>query len=433
MIWLAMLLPICNYAAQIQIGTVGIKLTDSSGAVVQGATASLTNRLTGYRRSILTDKNGYAVFNNVPFNDYQLSIEATSFQPAVKSVSVTSNLPVEINLQLAVRGAAETVEVQADSGLLQRTSASTKVTLDETSIGRAPGTSRSVQQIISTLPGWASENDGLLHIRGVDDGVLFVIDGVPIADRSDRTSASGFDDQMINSMTVLTGNLPAEFGGKSGAVVTIQPESRIGLPFTGRFGVGASSFTGKEVSAAGGMGRENYGFFAGLSAHSSNRFLDPVDQQNFHNSGGLARLNGRFDWHPSPNGILIVNASVNGSDFDVTNTHEQELAGQNQRQHLRDNTQSLSWQRTWSAHTVSDFAVFHAFRRADLNGSAFDTPLFAQQERHHRRLGLLASLTHEYRGHTFKGGIELSRVTPTEFFIFAVTDEDAARRSRHHR
>src|SRR6185503_18512946 len=122
----------------------------------------------------------------------------------------------------------------------------------------------------------------------------------------------------------------------------------------------------------------------------------------------------------------IVNLSINGSDLEVPNRFTQELAGQHQRQELRDNSETISWQRSWSARTVSNLAVFYRFHQARLLGSPFDTPLFAEQDRRHSRFGLLASVTHTYGGHTFKAGAEVSRVTPNEFFAFSITDRVAA-------
>ena len=414
-------------SAQIQIGTVRITVTDPSADVVAGATVTLSNRISGYKQSATTDDHGVAGFNNVPFDDYEVVTEAPRFQRTSRKITVRSNIPVEVEVKLEVPGTQETITVEAESGLIERDSVSSEQDLNETSIRRSPGTVRSVQQIISTLPGWTSQNNGLLHIRGVDDGILFVVDGVPVADRFDSTMASGLDTEMISSMNVLTGNLPAEFGGKSGAVVTIQPISGIGKPLAGSLELSGGSFNARELSASVGGGGKSAGFFVAGSASKSNRYLDPVDPRNFNNRGGAARLNLRTDWHPTGDDILILNLSVNGSSFRVPNNEGQELAGQHQRQELMDNRESISWQRAFSQHTVSNVAFFHSFREAELIGSALDTPLFAAQDRSHTRLGLLASVTHAVGRHSLKAGAEATRITPAEFFTFAVTDREAAR------
>jgi hypothetical protein len=424
---IVLLTPISRAAGfQIQIGTLKVTVTDPSGAVVQAAQLLLSNRLTGYRQNLSTDQTGSAVFNNVPFDEYRLTVEAPRFEISSRTVAVRSNLPVEVQIKLAVRGAAETVDVQADAELIRRDSTGTSFNVDASSVNRAPGALRNVQGIISTLPGWASENDGLLHIRGVDDGMLFVIDGVPVADRQDRVFAGGPDPETISSMSVLTGNIPAEFGGRSGAVIVIQPRSGIDRRLTGTLDLAAGEFGGRYISGSLAGGSKNAGFFLEVSTGRTNRFLDPVDERNFNNRGGIAGINARVDWHPSTSDILIFNSSVTGSDFHVSNTEAQELAGQHQRQELRDNAQSLSWQRVWSESAVSNFAIFHRRQRARLIGSQFDTPLFAAQNRYHDRFGILASVTREYRGHTIKGGFEAQRITPHESFQFAITDPDEA-------
>jgi len=416
----------CAANAQIQIGTLRLKVVDPAGASVQGANATLRNKLTGFERLSSTDERGSCEFNNVPFDNYQLQVRANQFAEVSRSVEVRSNVPVEIELRLVLTGASETVNVESERGLIEAESSSTELDLDRSSIRRAPGSQPAVQQLIATMPGWSTENNGLLHIRGVDDGILFVVDGIPIAERLDPTFAAGLDTAMISSMNVLTGNIPAEFGGKSGGVVTVQPVSGIRQPLTGTFETGVGSFRAREIDAALTAGNKKAGIFAVASGSASHRFLDPVHPDNLNNRGGALRISARGDWHPSPDDYVIVTASINGSDFRVPNNLSQELAGQRQRQEVRDRGLSVGWQRTWSARTVTNVAIFDRFFEARLIPSPFDTPISAGQDRHHSRSGLVLSITHQRGKHTLKAGTELSRVTPHEFFQFAVTDADVA-------
>jgi outer membrane receptor protein involved in Fe transport len=110
----------------------------------------------------------------------------------------------------------------------------------------------------------------------------------------------------------------------------------------------------------------------------------------------------------------------------VTNDELQEENGQRQRQELRDNSVSVSWQRLFSDRTVGNFAVFHRRHQSKLFGGENDIPIFAEQDRAHTRSGFIASLTHQRGGHTIKTGFEASRVAPREFFTFYITDEDVA-------
>ena len=416
--------------AQIQIGTVTGTISDPAGASVPGARVTLHNPLIGYRSSAVTGAQGTFTFDNVPFDSYNLRVEAAGFRPSTRGVSVRSNLPVVLDLQLLVAGANESVTVQAGGASAETPASGTETRVDESLICRMPGGANRasrLQRVVAATPGWRLENDGLLHVRGVDDGLLYVIDGVPVTDRLDVVSASSFDTEMVRSLNVITGNIPAEFGGRSGAVVAVQSESGVGSPFTGSLYLGAGNFRASEAGATlgGGFGRR-FGLFVNASGNRSRRFLDPVDPRNFNNRGGALRFNFRGDWRPTEADLLLFTVSANGADFHVTNDPEQESAGQRQRQELRNDSEAVRWQRVWSHATVTELAYFRQSYESRLRGSPLDTPLFAAQDRNDVRQGFIASLTHTLRGHTLKAGLEGSRVSLREFFTFAVTDEDEA-------
>src|SRR5262245_46316113 len=436
---LAMSLLAIGASAQIQIGAVKGAVTDPTGALVTGASVWLTNSITGEKFERVTDGEGSFIFNNVTFNHYTLRAEARGFAPQSRQVTVNSNLPLEISISLSIAGTSEQIVIGSREDLLDPESASSTTTLAANFIGRAPRANRGrqLQELIAAAPGMSTENNGLLHVRGVDDGVLYVLDGVPVADRLDALSASSFDADTINSLQVITGGMPAEFGGRNAAVVIVQPKSGIDQGVAGGRRAGAGDFrTGDIAAALGGRAGKRFGFFANAATNRSDRFLDPVDPRNFNNRGGAINLNLRADWRPNSawaaRDTVSFNVSANGSDIRVPNDAMQEERGQRQRQELRDNGVSVSWQRLFSDRTVGNFAVFHRRHQSKLFGSENDIPIFAEQDRAHTRAGLIASLTRQTGsqtggGHTFKAGVEASRVAPREFFAFYITDQDAAR------
>src|SRR5262245_15461656 len=435
---LAMVLLASSASAQIQIGTIKGAITDPTGAAVKDASVLLTNSITGEKVEGVTDSAGVFVFNNVSFNRYTLRVEARGFVPQSRQITVNSNLPLELSISLSVAGASEQINVAARENLVDPASASTATTLAANFIGRAPRVNRGLQlqELIATTPGMATENNGLVHIRGVDDGALYVLDGIPITDRLDAVSASSFDTDTINTLQVITGNIPAEFGGRNGGVVIVQPKSGIDEKVYGLARAGLGDFSSGDIAAAfgAGLGRK-LGFFANAATNRSDRFLDPVDPRNFNNRGGAVNLSLRADWHPNggrpERDTLLFNVSGNGANFRAPNDLLQEERGQRQRQELRDHSLSASWQHLWSASTVINVAFFNRRHQSELFGSESDIPIFARQDRAHTRSGLIASLTHQTSarnrgGHTIKAGVEASRVAPREFFTFFITDQDAA-------
>src|SRR5581483_7994679 len=272
--------------AQIQIGTIRGSVADPAGAFVSGAGVVLTSAITGNQFEATTDQAGRFVLNNVPFNHYLLRVEARGFEPASRNVNVSSNLPLELEIRLGVAAASAQVTISTGESLVDPDSASTATTLSGNFIQRASrlNRGRELQELIVTTPGWTTENNGLIHVRGVDDGVLYVIDGIPISDRLDAVSASAIDTDTINTMNVITGNIPAEFGGRSGAVVVIHPKSGIDQPPQGSLHLGAGDFRSGDIAAAVGSSvRKSFGFFANAATSRSDRYLDPVDPRNFNN------------------------------------------------------------------------------------------------------------------------------------------------------
>ncbi|HWZ83104.1 MAG TPA: TonB-dependent receptor [Terriglobales bacterium] len=413
--------------SQMEIGRLSGTVNDSSGARVSQAQISLNSPLSGRQAQTLTDDQGQFQFEDVPYGFYVIRVSASGFASYATTVEVRSNVAVQLSVKLAVARAADEVTVQ-ETDVLQHENPRTEVVIDENYIKLAPGVVRrdQLQALISTTPGWNTENDGLMHIRGVDDGTLFVVGGVPTPDRMDGLFAGSFNTDAITSLDVITGNIPAEFGDRSGAVVIVQPKSGIDTPLGGTLSLGEGSFDSRDLSSTLGGGTRTWGFFFAGSGHESDRFLDPVDPRNFNNGGGDVSVDLSFDWHVTEKDIIRLVGSVQGADFRVPNNVEQQDAGQRQRQQFRHDHESISWQHTWSANTLTDISYFRNFFRSELFGSPFDTPLTAGQNRHHTRQGVLASITHTTHGHNLKAGVSASSVSIGEFFGFAITDPVAA-------
>src|SRR5262249_13740825 len=134
----------------------------------------------------------------------------------------------------------------------------------------------------------------------------------------------------------------------------------------------------------------------------------------------------RSDWHATSKDAFMLDAGLAGADFNVPNNFLQQSAGQRQRQNLRNDREALTWRHNWSETTLTSVLAYRQFYRSERDGSPFDAPLSANQDRHQLRQGLLASLTQFWRGHTLQVGGQASHVSVEEEFSFAVTDPEAA-------
>lgn len=410
-------------AAQLQQGVVQGVLLAPDGGRASNAVVTLLDRL-GVPIASAPAADGTFVLENIPVGTYALRATAAGLAATVRQVSVTSAVPVRLRVRLSAV-AAEQVQVYGEEGGPGDTT--TRVTLGGAAVRRAPARlrSRGLQDAIATAQGWATEDNGLLHVRGVDDGFLYVIDGVPVYERLDGLFGMAPDPAMVDTLTIVTGNIPAEYGWKAGGVLDVRSAAGAADDWSGSIDAGAGSYDTREVSAiAGGPLAAAGAVTLGLSRSSSSRFLDPVHPDNLHNDGASWSGGGQAGWTFSPSNILTAVGSFSRADFDVPHGEDQEEAGQDQEQRTRQYGQSLSWQRAWSGRTVSQIAQYVRSGSSALAGSERDTPLFVDGNRTLRRAGVLASVSHARGRHLIKAGAEASWLRLRERFVFAVTDDE---------
>ena len=284
--------------------------------------------------------------------------------------------------------------------------------------------SRGLQDAIATTPGWATKTTPLT-VRGVDDGILYVMDGVPV--RAARWSFGlALDPGMIESSM----SSPVHSAGvrlQVGGVIEVRSGAHPADAWLGSLDVAGGSHATREFSTiTGGPLGQKVAATVGVSGQGSSRFLDPVHPDNLHNDGHAFSGGGEIAWSGSPNNIVTGVVGFGRSHFYVPHSEEQEEAGQDQRQRLRQSWQTVSWQRSWSSAVVSQVAAYHRLGSSALVGSENDVPLFTDADRSLRRLGVLASLTHQRGRHLIKLGAEASRLSLREDFTFAVTNDEEA-------
>ncbi len=296
-------------------------------------------------------------------------------------IDVTLRMPLRVSGTVVVEGAfARQASRVAQLGGGQRRSALAPVRVRQ----------QGIQDVIATLPGWATEDNGLLHSRGVDDGFLYVIDGVPVYERLDQLLGVSPDVSTLESVSVVTGYVPAEFGHKAGGVIDVRTRAAA-ADWTTAIDVERASqdSTGGSASVGGGLGGSTT-IRIGAAGQASERFLDPVHPDNLHNHGQSVSTFGQLASGLTNNDSLNVSWGFGRARFDVPNTAEQEAARQDQRQTVHQGFGNVSWQRAWSAQTASQMSGYVRRSGAALDGSAQDTPLFADADRSLVRAGAVA-------------------------------------------
>ncbi len=409
--------------AQLQLSVVSGRVLGPDGMPMPNAHVDLLDPLGQRVLSATSDDSGRFRLRSVAAGVYHLMAEAPALRSQVHRITLVNGLSAEVDLRLSPH-LLENIAVAGDAG---GSGGSSGTTLAGESVRRAPAAQRhnALRAAVATTPGWTSEDNGLVHYRGVDDGLLVVLDGVPVYERLDPQFGGRFDPLAMESVRVHSGFVPPEFGLRSGGVIEVRSRGAAVGSWSGMLDAGTGTYASHALSGLvqGPLG-SNASVTASLGGERSRRFLDPGSLDNLHNEGSTAGGEAELVWALGAS-LVTLRGGHHGSSFDVPNTQEQEDAGQDQRQELGQSFGTATWQRTWSSRTVSQVALFGRFTSGELFGSFFDTPLSAGAHRAQDRWGLLAAVTHERGRHRLKGGLEASEIRLDERFHFFVTDLEA--------
>jgi outer membrane receptor protein involved in Fe transport len=412
--------------AQSRIGTVQGVVKDPGGALVPNAQITVTQPVTRYRQTTQTDAQGSFKLVNLPFNTYNVRAEATGFQPAEESIDLESTIPLTLELSLSLEQTTAAVTITTGSGAMlepDRTSSDTDIgqTILERPVGAAP--SRAIESIVASTPGFVTDDNGRMHPRGSESQVQYVVDGVPITDNLSAIFSTSLDARTLRTVEVLTGGIPAEFGDKLAGVINVNTRSGLEGPTQGGISFSGGSFSTGETAVDFSTHTKKLGFLTNLSASTSQRYLDPPTLDNFHNFGrtgkGFFRLDYQFDANNSLRGVF----NVGGSNFQVPNRFDQELAGQDQRQRLRDNSENISFQHIFSPNTVAQFSFFHRQSHAELISNTLSTPVVANQDRTLQNYGGIGSVSLTRGSHNIKFGGQFTITPVDEHFTFYPTEQ----------
>ncbi|MEA2539965.1 MAG: hypothetical protein QOH35_1331, partial [Acidobacteriaceae bacterium] len=225
-----LLAPALHLHAQTAAGTIAGTVTDGSGAVIPGATVTIENPVSGLKRSATTDSAGQYKFTNLPFNPYHLVVQAPGFAKFSADVPVRSSVAVTPNIKMQVGGASTTVTVTGDDLVENETSLHTDI--DRNLIEKLPleSSSSSVSSLVTlSTPGVAADSNGLFHGLGDHASNSFSVDGQPISDQQSKVFSNQIPSNSIQSIQVIAGAPPAEYGDKTSLVIQVTTRSGQGL------------------------------------------------------------------------------------------------------------------------------------------------------------------------------------------------------------
>ncbi len=352
-------------------GTIEGVVKDPSGAVVPGASVEISYAVSGYNRRATTDTDGSFRFTNVPFNTYHLVTTAAGFQAASQDVDVRSTVPVNISVSLTVGPETTTVRVEGGGNDLVENESTFHTDVDRGLFDRLPleSASSSFSSLVTLVsPGVAADSNGLMHGLGDHAQNSYSVDGQPFTDQFSKVFSNQLPSDAIQSMEVISGAPPAEYGDKTSLVVKV----------TTRSGLGQSQPAGSVAASYGSFGTANLGFnlayggsqwgnFVAVNGLNSGRFLDPPEFTALHDKGNEENIFDRADYNVSAMDSLHVNLGYSRSWFQTPNTFDNlnvmDFAGNNvgntdERSKIGSFNIAPSWTRLINPSTVLIAGVF---------------------------------------------------------------------------
>jgi len=409
--------------AQSNAGELHLKISHPDGLGVKSA-VELISESNQLHKNLLTDDTGTLIAKGLPFGLYRLNIRSDGFAPVSDSLEIRSAVPSEHRVTLSVATTAESVTVHDVETLIDphSTNSINRVGSDEieTRLTALPG--RSIQELVNSQPGWLYEGNAVLHPRGSEYQTQFVVDGIPLTDNRSPSFGPEIEASDVQSMSVYTAGIPAEYGRKMGGVIEVNTTRDIRNGLHGQLDLSGGSF-----DTAGAYGALQYGWGkntigGSASGAMTDRYLNPPVTQNYTNTGTTGDFAVNYERELTERDRLNLLVRHELSRFLVPNELVQQDAGQRQDRDILETMGMVSYQHTFSSNILADLRGMVRDDSQNTTSNQFSTPIIFFQNNGFRE-GYFKGTVSIHRGrHEWKAGVESDAIFLNEKFNYQITD-----------
>lgn len=246
---LSVMLVLANrgFAQTASTGAISGIVTDSSGAVLSGATVTITNESTGELRHENAHSDGSFLAPLLPPGTYRVEVASKGFKTMVRAgVSVFVTEKADLRLALEVGAPTQTIEVEAETALLKTEDSALGNVTEGQAVSQLPLTNRNFTQIVGLSPGVVANvnnasdlgrgNSGLNSMDGgfsshggATNDNNYQMNGAQVNDLMAAGNFSGGvpipNPDAIQEFKVQTGQYDASYGRNAGANVNLITKS----------------------------------------------------------------------------------------------------------------------------------------------------------------------------------------------------------------
>jgi len=420
--------------AQSNRGELRLKVTDPSGLAVK-TTVQITSAANGYRNILATNEEGQLDVQRLPYGVYQVEIEQTSFADVSQSVEIRSSIPTDYAIQLKLRTVNQTSTVTTGNTLVDpdQPGAVSQIGSDQIQnrLTSIPG--RSLQDLVNSQPGWLYEGNAVLHPRGSEYQTQFVVDGIPLTDNRSPSFGPEIGADDVQSMSIYTAGIPAEFGRKMGGVVDVNTVEDSQPGFHGQAVLSGGSFDTGGAFAEAQYVWGNNTLSGTASGNMTAHYLNPVVPQNFTNTGTVAYFTARYARQLSSKDRLSLSVFHELARYLIPNEQIQQTfchapgqtTGPPCQVQNAGNFETMgiaSYEHTFSSDVVADFHGMVRENSNEFNSNALSNPILVFQHNWFREGYFRGNVTVNHGRHEIKAGVESDNMFLNENFSYIISD-----------
>ena len=223
------LLNIATIFAQAPVGTITGTVANSSGAVVQNATVTVTNKANNETRNLKANESGLFSAPALAPGEYEVRASLEGFRTTQRDAQVIAGSTTTVDMQLTVGATREVVTVEAASAQINYESHAVAGLISRESIQDLPLNGRSSLQLaslepgVTVTPGATSQFNSMFNVTILGgaggNGARITIDGGVINDEVEGNSSMNFSQEIVQEFQLSSVNFDASTGvGSTGAI-----------------------------------------------------------------------------------------------------------------------------------------------------------------------------------------------------------------------
>jgi hypothetical protein len=410
-------------AAQRDRGELRIEVRDPHGEALN-ASGELVSEGNQFRLNFTVGDDGRYIAQDLAFGVYRVSVSHPGFVSAVQAVEIRSIVPQHLSLVLGLKPVETRLQVSETATLVDPVRTNTVYTVGAQTIGEqlSPQAGRGVIDVVDAQPGWLQEANGVLHPRGSEYDVQYVVDGLPLTENRSPAFAPPIESSDVESMQVMTAGFPAEYGRKLGGVVEVTSPKNNPPGLHGEFEAEGGSFSTASGSGALFYSRGGNRFSVNGDGFHSDRYLDPPVLQNYSNIGNAGGFSTSYERDFSNGDRIFLTFAQHAVRYEVPNELVQQEAGQRQDSEQKETSGQIHYTHAFSSDILLSVAGSVRDAYALLNSNAQSTPMIVFQNRGYREGYARADLAGHHGRHEWKLGADGIFNPVNENLQYQITD-----------